>query len=368
MKNIFPTLKSEKMMKKILVLPLYGIGDVLMTTPAVRNLKEKTGAEITFLHMFETTRDILLNNPYIDEHLHFPFLRRSKLDGLRFLLGFRKKFDCSINFYPSNRRDYNLAAFIVGSPSRIGHRYSTRDLLELNFLKNRTIMEDDRLHNVEENLRLLDVLGLKDNLPYPMEIFLTEEEVAFSDNWLRDRKLGGKILVGIHPGASRFKNHDKKRLSEGSFAEMIDRLGKELGSGVFLLFGGPEEKLLRQKILSKALSLKNVLSIDDVSVRQAASLMKKCRLFISNDSGPMHMAVASGVPTVAIFGPTNPAWVRPWGVGYRIVRTGISCSPCFRYSPRPLQCGSKTDYACLRDIKIDNMIGACMAVLKEPSI
>jgi heptosyltransferase-2 len=355
-------------MKKILVLPLYGIGDVLMTTPAIKNLKEKTGAEITYLHMFETTRDILLNNPYIDKNLYFPFLRRSKFDGLRFLLGFRKKFDCSINFYPSNRRDYNLAAFIIGSPTRIGHRYSTRDLLELNFLKNRTIMEDDRLHNVEENLRLLDLLGLKDNLPYPMEIFLTEEEISFSDNWMRERKLECKILVGIHPGASRFKNHDKKRLSEGLFAELIDRLGTELGNGVFLIFGGPEEKLLRQKILSEVRNFKNVLSIDNVSVRQAASLMKKCRVFISNDSGPMHMAAASGVPTVAIFGPTNPAWVRPWGVGHRVVRTDICCGPCFRYSPKPLQCGSKTDYACLRDIKIEDLFGACMDLLKERPI
>jgi heptosyltransferase-2 len=106
-----------------------------MTTPALRNLKEQTGAKITYLHMFETTRDILLHNPCIDENIHFPFLSAGRLEGLRFLMDFRKQFDCSINFYPSNRRDYNLASFICASPLRIGHRYARNNLTELNFLK-----------------------------------------------------------------------------------------------------------------------------------------------------------------------------------------------------------------------------------------
>ncbi len=351
-------------MKKTLVLPLYGIGDVLMTTPALRNMKEKMDVEITYLHMFETTRDILQNNPYLNENIYFPFLTSSRLDGLRFLKQFRKRFDYSINFYPSNRRDYNLAAFAIGSRVRIGHRYSTRDLLEMNYLKNRTIREDDRLHNVEENLRLLDLLGVKDNVPYPMEIFLTEEEEFFAEHWLRERQLEGKILVGIHPGASRFKNHDKKRLSDDSFAILIERHGMELERGVFLLFGGPEEKLLRQKIQSKVCNANNVISIDDVSVRQAASLMKRCHIFISNDSGPMHMAAASGVPTVAIFGPTNPVWVKPWGVQSRIVRADLPCSPCFRYSPRPMKCVAKLDYACLKKITVEQVFSAGKDLLK----
>jgi ADP-heptose:LPS heptosyltransferase len=108
--------------KKILVLPMYGIGDVLMTTPALRNLKEQTDVEVTYLHMFKTTHDILMHNPYADRHIYFPFLEVSKLSGFRFFLQLRGKYDYSINFYPSNRRQYNLAAYVVGSPVRIGHR------------------------------------------------------------------------------------------------------------------------------------------------------------------------------------------------------------------------------------------------------
>lgn len=355
-------------MKKILVLPLYGIGDVLMTTPAIRNLKEQLDVEITYLHMFKTTRDILLHNPYVDENIHFPFLETSKFNGLRFLMRFRKKLDCSINFYPSNRRDYNLAAFIVGSPIRIGHRYLLGDIKEMNFLKTNAVMEDDSLHCVEENLRLLDLMDIQVRRPYPLEIYLTEEERLFADQWLKERKIDEKILVGIHPGTSAFKNHDKKRWPEASFAKLIDRLALELRDGDFLLFGGPEEKPLRDAIMSLVHYRKRVFPIDSVSIRQAASLMKNCRLFISNDSGPMHMATALGVPTVAIFGPTNPVWVRPWGVKHRIVRLGLPCSPCFRYSPRPLRCVANYDYACLKDISVDFVFSACIDLVNKAAI
>lgn len=353
------------MSKKILALPLYGIGDVLMTTPAVRNLKEKTGAEITYLHMFEATRDILLNNPFIDENVHFSFLNAGKIEGLRFLMKFRKKFDCSINFYPSNRRDYNLASFIVGSPLRCGHRYARRNFRELNFLKNSTVAEDGRLHNVEEDLRLLEFLGVRDNKPYPLEVYLTEEEKMFARKWLQERRAAPMMLCGIHPGTSTFKNHGKKRWPEQSFVALIDRLVANLGDVAFLLFGGPEEKTLRESIASRVRHQEKVLAVEGVTVRQAAALMGRCAFFVSNDSGPMHMAAAMRVPTVSIFGPTNPVWVRPWGVRHRVVRSGVPCSPCFTYSPKPMKCRQNGSYVCLSQLEVDQVFHACIELLSE---
>jgi ADP-heptose:LPS heptosyltransferase len=351
-------------MKKILVLPLYGIGDVLMSTPAVRNLKEQLECEITYLHMFKTTHDILLNNPFIKENIFFPFLKASRLDGLRFLLEFRKKFDCSINFYPSNRKDYNLAAFLVGSPVRIGHRYVIRDIAELNFLKNRTVREDDSLHNVEEDLRLLEFLGLKTTEAYPLDFFAAEEELHFAARWLQERRLEGRTLIGIHPGASVFKNHARKKWPEASFATLIDMLAPRLRDSAFLLFGGPEEEDLRRTVISSVRKGGETLPVDSVSVRQAAALMMNCSLFVSNDSGPMHMAAAARVPTVAVFGPTNPVWLRPWGVPHRVVRACESCNPCFRYSPISMRCIRDRDFACLRELTVEHVYEACLELLR----
>jgi heptosyltransferase-2 len=355
-------------MRKIIVLPLYGIGDVLMTTPALRNLKEQLDVEITYLHMFKTTRDILVKNPYVDNNIHFPFLDAGKFSGLRFLKDFRHKYDSSINFYPSNRRQYNMAASIVGSPVRIGHRYVCRDFLELNLLKNKTLKEDDNLHNVEENLRLIKFFGIQEAKPYPLEFYLTQEEISFAQKWIQGHNIDECKLIGIHPGTSSFKNHEKKRWPDASFAKLIDIISAEVHNSIFLLFGGPEEESLRNKIISMVDNQKKVIAVNSVSVRQAASLLKKCLLFISNDAGPMHMAAAAGVPTVAIFGPTNPVWVRPWGVKYKIVRLGLPCSPCFRYSPKPLYCIAKIDYACLREISVDYTFKLCMELLTEAAI
>ncbi|MCL5022897.1 MAG: glycosyltransferase family 9 protein [Nitrospirae bacterium] len=353
------------MKKRIIALPLYGIGDVLMSTPAVRNLKEQLDCEITYLHMFRTTHDILLNNPYIKQNIFFPFLTSSRLEGIRFLLQFRGKFDCSINFYPSNRSDYNLAAYLIGSPLRIGHRYVVRDLVEMNFLKNRTVVEDDTLHNVEENLRLLDFLGINAKEAYPLDFFPTEEERYFAREWIKGKGIESRMLVGIHPGASAFKNHSRKKWPETSFASLINMLSSELRDCAFLLFGGAEERDIRQQVVAFVNDTKKVVPVDFVSVRQAASLIMKCSLFISNDSGPMHMAAAVRVPTVAIFGPTNPQWVRPWGVPHRVVRACESCNPCFRYSPIPMRCVTGRDFACLREISGEQVYETCLDLLRE---
>lgn len=352
-------------MKKILVFPLYGIGDVLMSTPAVRNLKEQLDCEITYLHMFKTTYDILLNNPFVKENIFFPFLEASRAEGIRFLLQFRGKFDCSINFYPSNRRDYNLAAYLVGSRLRTGHRYLIRDIAELNFLKNMTVREDDSLHNVEEDLILLDFLGIEKRKTYPLDYFATVEERHEAEKWLKERRAEARMLIGFHPGASAFKNHSRKKWPQSSFAALIDNLSSELKDSIFLLFGGAEERDLRRAIISLVRDRERVLSVESLSIRQAAALMMNCCLFVSNDSGPMHMAAAARVPTVAVFGPTNPKWVRPWGVPHRVVRTGVPCSPCFRYSPKPLRCVSNRDFACLRDITVEAVCEACLELLRE---
>lgn len=354
-------------MKRVLILPLYGIGDVLMSTPAIRNLKEQLDVEITYLHMFRTTRDILLNNPYIKENIHFPFLKSNKLAIMRFMMQFRGKYDIAINFYPSNRRDYNLASFITGSPVRIGHRYVRRDLLELNFLKNCTVKEDDDLHNVEEDLRLLDFCGVREKNRYPMEIHLTEEERQFARQWLREKDISDKFLIGMHPGTSTFKNHGRKRWPAASYGELIGRICRERKDSVVLLFGGPEEQSLRQKIISSVRHHGKIFSVDSLTIRHAASVMRECGLFVSNDSGPMHMAAASSVSTVAIFGPTNPVWLRPWGGGHSVVRAEPTCSPCFRYSPKPMECIENRNYACIRGITVEQVLDACRKLMRDPA-
>lgn len=344
--------------KKIIALPMYGIGDVLMTTPALRNMKEKLGAHITYLHMFRTTYDILQGNPCIDENIHFDFLKKGKKTGaIRLLLSLRGKFDASINFYPSNRKDYNLAALIVGAPVRIGHHYRQMDLRELNFLKNRTIMEDDNTHNVEENLRLLKFLGIMDPVAYPLEIHLSEEESkTLPARWLRERGLPeSQKYIGFHAGSSAFKDHIHKRWPAAAFSRLIDMLSAKYPEFVFLLFGGAEELDLKKEIKTGCRAAGAVFTAEFPGIRQTAGLMGRCSLFITNDSGLMHVSAALQRPTVAIFGPTNPVWLAPWKCPSAVVRAGYDCGPCFRYSPAPVGC-TRNDFACLKELRVEEVM------------
>ena len=348
---------------RLIIMPLYGIGDVLMTTPAVRNLKERLNAHITYLHMFRATYDVLVNNPYIDEQILFPFLSEGRLSSFRFLLSLRGRFDASINFYPSNRKDYNLASFLVGCPIRIGHRYKIRDWAELNFLKNKTIMEDDALHNVEEDLRLLEFLGIKDPTPYPLEIYLTEKERGFAGLWLKKNSLAGRTLIGFHPGSSVFKEHAKKRWPSEKYSSLIDRLSKE-GDFHFLLFGGKEERNIKDEIKERTSVRDRVIAVETDSIRETASIMEACRVFITNDSGLMHLSAALQLPTVAIFGPTNPRWLAPWRCPHRVIRLSVDCDPCFRYSPLPQRCIKERGFSCVRDIDVEEVLEAALGLLR----
>lgn len=354
---------------KILALPLYGIGDVLMATPALKNIKEKLpSSRLTFLHMFKTTRDVLAGNPNVDENIHFPFLAAGKLASAKFIMGLRGEYDVAINFYPSNRRDYNLASFLSGCPVRIGHTYVKHNFREMNFLKNRTLREDDELHNVEENIRLLDFLGIKCPMPYPLEIFLTGAEDEEASRFLAENGIDEKEktpLIGFHPGTSAFKEHTNKRWPSKKFSELIDSIAELSPHSRFLIFGGPEESGLKNEIKQGCAKGPLVYPVERPGIRQTAAVMKKCRLFISNDSGLMHLAAALRLPTVGIFGPTNQKWVGPWECPSRVVRNSdVHCGPCFRYSPASLACEKKYDFKCLQGITVAQMLEAVKGLVK----
>ncbi|GAB5046727.1 glycosyltransferase family 9 protein [Thermodesulfovibrio sp. TK110] len=342
---------------KILILPLYGIGDTLMTTPAIEVLKKSIDCRIVNICMFKTTYEILKNNPFIDELIYFPFLNQGIFNSLKFIFSL-EKFDCAINFYPSNRKQYNILSFLTRAKIRIGHRYFKKNLRELNFLKNRTLKEDLELHNVEENLRLLELLGIKTYETAEMKIYLDEKEIEQGEAFVNASSKKA-IKVGIHTGTSSFKGHRLRRWQKEKFLELIN----SLPDFDFFLFGTMEEKQENEFILNNA-KYGNLIIVQNKAIREVASIIAHLNAFVSNDSGLMHLAASVKVPVVAIFGPTNPKWVYPWGVKHRIVRVKLNCSPCFYYSPEPLKCKSRLNFKCLKDIDVSMVKSALNSLIE----
>ncbi len=346
------------------ITPLYGIGDTLLYTPAVRVLKETyPDYRITAFTFFPTTRDVLKNNPFIDSVVYYPMLKAGKIKTLLFLKDYIRKFDVVINFYPSNRREYNLFALMLAPKKIIGHKYKNSSFKEFNFVKDWTIEEDYSLHVVEENLNLLKFFEITSPRKYPLGLYLTDEELKYGKEFVGG--FSGTLRVGIHPGTSSFKNHEKRRWPPEKFIEFGKLLSEKENNAVLFVFGGPEENDLKEYIKKGLEGIINVVTVNTGSIRESAAVMKFMDVFVTNDSGLMHIAAALRLPVVAIFGPTNPVWVRPWGTSYRIARLGLKCSPCFYYSPKPLQCPAGLDFKCLKDLSAEQVFSEFLSILKE---
>ena len=126
-----------------------------------------------------------------------------------------------------------------------------------------------------------------------------------------------------------------------------------------LLFGGPDDISANEIILREAGD--DVIFVKTNNLLDSVAVMQRVNLFVSNDSSLMHIAGALGLPTVAIFGPTNETYVHPWKTRYEVVQTGIECRPCFVYSPKPLMCyraDPKEHFMCVRDIEVEHVFAA----------
>jgi heptosyltransferase-2 len=359
--GIRPLELGRREIKKILVLCLPGIGDTLLFTPALRILREHfPQAQIWVLVMFKGSKEILEQNPHIDRVLLWEFLKQGTLRSLKYLLRLRReRFDISIIAYPANRIEYSLVHLLAGARMRCGHRYQHRDWRGLSFLNGHTVREDDRRHNVEENLALVRLLGAEVQLPTVLELFLTADDRIFARDWLVRHQLDDTLLVGFHAGTAEFKNQAKRRWAVEKFAALGDRLTDEVGARI-LIFGGPDEEELKDDILGRM--SESAIIVSSTTMRQTAALIERCALFISNDSALMHTAAAMQVPCVVVFGPTNPKWVCPYGTRHHIVRLDLPCSPCFYYSAKPLSC-IRGNFACIKEIEVDQVMAVARRFL-----
>jgi heptosyltransferase-2 len=352
---------------KILVIALSGIGDALMFTPVLKLLKKSSpDSSIDVLVMFGAAKEIYDKNPFIESVIQFNFLKENIFASLKFVLGLRKKYDAVINVYPSNRKEYNLISFLIGAKKRAAVEYLHDNKMNLGWLNNITVKEDDSVHNVQTNIKLVEKLLNKnfDDEP-PMEIFLSNEDEQFAGKYLNELNINkSDLVIGFHPGCATLKNHIKRRWEAEKFAELGKKLINEKHAKIFL-FGGPEEEELKS-LINSMVDSENSFIIKTETFLQSIAIMKRCNLFITNDSALMHVASALKLNIVPIIGPTNVNYIHPWKTEYRIASLNLECSPCFFYSPKLLSC-SRTDvqFKCIKELDV-NLVYAEAEELLQP--
>jgi heptosyltransferase-2 len=350
---------------KILVIALSGIGDALMFTPALKLLRKNLPeAHIDALVMYKGAEEIFSANKNLNKVIHFNFIEKRAFKSLKFLFQLRKKYDASINVYPSNRKEYNLINFLIGAKQRVGAVYLRKDKSNLGFLNNLRVLENDNVHNVRTNIKLCEALvGKKFNEEPSLEFLIPENEKQFASKYLSEVEIReNELVVGFHPGCATLKNHIKRRWEPEKFVELGKRL-IEKHSARILIFGGPDEIELKNKIYSLIASEK-VNIVDAESLTKSSAIMKRCNVFVTNDSSQMHIAASLGLKVVAIIGPTNQNYIHPWKTEHQIVSLNLDCSPCFFYSPKPLIC-NRTDlkFKCIKELTVDMVYNSVLNYL-----
>ena len=340
---------------KILIIALSGIGDALMFTPALKLLRQNyPQAEIDALVMYKGAQEIYSPNPNLDKVFLFNFIEEGAFSSLKFLFRLRKKYDATINVYPSNRKEYNLINFLIGAKQRVGAVYLRKDKSNLGFLNNIRVLENDQVHNVQTNIKLCEALIGKKCTEEPLlEFPISEQGKKSAEEYLSEINIEeSELVIGFHPGCATLKNHIKRRWEPEKFAE----LGKELiekHSARILIFGGPDETDLKNKI-STLIGSEKVNMVDAQSLTISSAIMKRCNVFVTNDSSQMHIAAVLGLKVVAIIGPTNQNYIYPWKTEHQVVSLNLDCSPCFFYSPKPLIC-NRTDvkFKCIKELTVE---------------
>lgn len=339
---------------RICVLQTAFMGDAILTLPLLRKIKILMPRSKTIVVCGPESRDIFLTCPQVDDVIiddkrssgFFPAL----LKLVRRLRAYR--FDVAILPHRSMRSA--LSAFLARIPVRVGFHSSPGRL----FL-NRKVPFSWMLHDVERNLTLLGPFS-KAPITHPPGLSSRQSVSVKADiaGRLQNQGVpGGKKLVGVHPGSV----WRSKRWLPERYAGVIQRLTGEFGVRTILIGGAPDIEWN-----ASVAELSGVECLDwtgKTTIDELMALMKHLKLFITNDSGPMHVATAFNVPTLAIFGPTTrELGFFPYGQGHRVLEADLRCRPCGLHGGKNCPRGH---FLCMNLISMDTVCKTAVEMMKK---
>ena len=338
--------------KRILIIQTAFIGDVILSTPLIKVLRRTfPDAFISFL-LIPETENVLENNPHLDEVLVYDKRKKKGLGSLLQIIARVRqgKFDLAVIPHRSMRSA--ILAYLSGIPERIGFDRAVGSSL---FTKR--VAYNANAHEVERNLSLLSNFAPRPEDTSP-ELFPSTDDLSYVRRLLSDSGISeGERVVGIAPGSV----WATKRWLPERFAEVADLLLKEAEIKVVLL-GSREDRALCERI-ADLMAGRPAIVAGKTSVLQSAAILSLCRVLLSNDSAPVHMASATGTPVVAIFGSTIPEFgFAPYGVDQVIIEKQMDCRPCGIHGKR--KCPEK-HFRCMRDISTKEVYEAVLSLLRR---
>jgi lipopolysaccharide heptosyltransferase I len=327
---------------RILIVRLGAIGDVIRTLPALRALRCALPSAYIAWAVEDRAASLLLHHPDLDQVFVLPrkkwqrawFTGETLQEVNAFLHTLRaQKFDLVLDFHGLLKS--GLITRLSGGKERVG--FARRFCKEGNFLftTRHVSLPPHKINRVEKNLALVRALGISVDNHDPI-IPITAEDCRYVENLLgaHPRSTKGPRII-LHPGSSPstpYKRWDLQR-----YAHLADLLIQRHQARIFFTAAKDEWDLITQ-VTGPMKSTDFQLSPTD-TLTQLAELIRRCDLYIGNDTAPMHLAAFVGTPVVALFGPTDPIENAPYGnADIIMLRKTLECNPCRNRDCSPPRC------------------------------
>lgn len=353
-----------KIMNEILVVLIAGIGDLVMATPALIALRNRFKDKRISILTIPRSAEIIQGAPYIDEifTLNIDFTDfKSIFDMITQRQTWRlikilrkKKFDILINLQALDTfigtLEMMLLFWLIGGKYKVG-----RDTHSRGFFYDLKIEEkrEKNKHEVDMNLEVVKLLGAEINNT-KLEVYTSDEDEKVVFNLFTQYNINiDTLLVGLNPGAFR----PSRRWVTERWAQVADKIVEEYKAKIIITGSGSEKEMVQE--LANLMKFSPIIVAGKLSIKQLAVLVKRLNLFITNDTGPMHIAVAMRIPLVALFGPGDVYRIGPYGQDCKrqlVIRKEIDCiRPCYKFS-----CN---DMRCMNEISVGDVMNAVRDLL-----
>lgn len=342
----------QRNIERILIVRTDRIGDVLLSTPVIKALRDAYPKSYIAAMVAPHTKELLEGGPYLNEII---ILDKKKLNNFiasaKFALFLKnKKFDLAIILHGTKR--VHLLAFLAGIPNRIGYDRKWGFLLTK---KIPDLKPEGKKHELEYCLDLVRVLGVE---PEDKRIYfpLKKRAEKFVDEIFAKKIHVNHLVVCLHAGASC----PSKRWMPERFADLAKKLIADFKANIIVV-SGQDENLDIAKGLIRLINSSHVLDLTGhLSLVELGSVLRRCDLFISNDSGPVHIAAAVGTPVISIFGRNqaglSPTRWRPTSENSHILHKEVGCKICLAHN-------CDKNFACLRAISVDEVYDLAKKIL-----
>ncbi len=341
--------------KRILVMRLDRLGDVVLSTPLLHALRQEYPHAFIAMMVRAACQDVIEGHPCLNEVIVYDKekAQRGAFATFQFARKLRSyAFDTVLVLHPSNRSHW--IAFLSGIPNRVGFNRKSGWLLTRRLPHEK---QEGKKHEAAYTLEMLEAFGIKPALTQP-QIAVSPRAARQVDLLLEKEGLTQQRLVAIHPSASCVS----KRWMPDRFAQVAQRLIESHNARICLI-AGPEDlpyatamaAAMRQPVLNLAGRL---------TVAELAALLKRSAVLISNDSGPVHVAAAVGTPVVDIFGRNqsglSPLRWGPLGKGHIVLHKEVGCVTCLAHN-------CDIGFLCLTTLSVDEVFEAAKTILDRPS-